>query len=1022
MNLPRFSVARPVLTSMATLAVLLLGSVGLSRLQVDILPEVELPTVSVRTEYEGASPEVMESLVTQIVEEIIATVPGVIDLRSQSARGTSNVEATFGWGTPVDQAAIDVRSKLEDELSELPEGIERPQVRKFDISSFPVVLLGISSPLDPVELTEIVENRLRRRFSRIPNIAQVDLWGGYPREIRVELDHERLQALGLPIGSVLTALENANLDLPAGQIEDGRLELTLRAPAEFQSVDEVASTVVAVRDGATVTIAQIGRVEDTYERLTRIIRVNGDRGIRLAIRKQSGANTVEVATRILAEVEAINQEFRQLQVVPVIDQGNFIERSIDNVARSVLYGGGLSIVILLLFLLSVRSTLAVALAMPIALAGSFALLYGAGLTLNLTTLGGLALGIGMMLDSSIVVLENIHRRRTEEGEAAATAAVAGANEVAGAIVASTLTTLVVFLPLVFVRGVTGILFRELAYVVSFSLLVSLVVSLSVLPMIVARLFERGRPLKTPAWAIRIEDGLERMNRSYGHLARSAFRRPLITLGMAGLGFGLSLALIPQLGSEFLPPSDEGEVRVQAEMEVGTRLDILDRTLRRVEAIVMPAVPERVASVTSIGPSGRNPEDVSQGEIRMSLGPADERSRSNVAIARSLRAELEGAIPGATVRVRAPQGSFILERLLGSEEGLTIEVRGFRLDRLDALAAEAAKRARAIEGITDVDVSRSAAIPEQAILIDRAKVAQLGLTVRDVARTIEVAVSGAQAGEYRSEGNAYRIWVRLREAEHVPIDEILALTLTTNGGEAVTLRNLVKTRPAKGPLVIERRNQERLVTVAANVAGRDLGSVAAELQARLDEIPIPAGYEVRLAGAFEEQVEAFRELLLSLVLALLLVYMVLASQYESLVDPFVVMLAVPFASVGIVLLLLLTGTTLNVQSYIGCIMVGGIVVNNAILLVDQANALRQGGLSPARAALESGRRRLRPVLMTTATTVLGLLPLALGVGEGADAQAPLARAVVGGLLGSTPITLLVVPLVHALIHRRGGAGT
>ncbi|MDH5536927.1 MAG: efflux RND transporter permease subunit, partial [Betaproteobacteria bacterium] len=417
MSLVEASVKRPVFTAMVTLVVVILGLVSVTRLQVDLLPSIELPSMTIRTQYEGASPVVMERMVTQIVEEIVATVPGVKEMVSESTEGSSSVRVTFAWGTDIDTAAVDMQSTLLQEASELPENVVGPRIYKFDIDSFPVVLLGVSSSLDPVELTELIEDQIRYRFARVPGVAQVDPWGGYSREVRIELDPDRLRALGLPLDQVLAAIRDANLDLPAGRIEQGQYQLTLRAPAEFKSLDEVRATVVARRAGGVVTIGQIAKVRDTYERLERIIRVNGERGLRLAIRKQSGANTVDVARRVLAEVEAINRALPQVKIVPVINQGNFIERSIANVAKSVLYGSVLAVLVLLFFLRNVRSTLVISVAIPISVVATFALLFFSGFTLNLMTLGGLALGVGMMVDSSVVVMENIFRRRQENAEA-----------------------------------------------------------------------------------------------------------------------------------------------------------------------------------------------------------------------------------------------------------------------------------------------------------------------------------------------------------------------------------------------------------------------------------------------------------------------------------------------------------------------------------------------------------------------------------------------------------------------------
>ncbi len=1021
MNLPQFSVRRPVFTTMVTLIVVILGAVSLSRVRIDLLPSIELPTVSISTSYEGASPEVMERLITQVIEEIVATVPGVEEITSRSAEGNSTVRVTFMWGTDIDAAALDVQSTLEDEINELPDDIVRPRVSKFDIESFPVVILGVSSSLDPVELTEVIENQVRYRFARIPGVAQVDVWGGFNREIRIGLDPHRLKALGLPLDRVITAIKDANLDLPAGKIDVGRYEVTVRAPAEFKSVDEIRDTVVLHRDGAAVTIGQIADVQDTYEQLTRYVRVNGQRGIRIGIRKQSEANTVEVARRILERIDDVNAAFPQLHIVPVINQGNFIERSIANVAHSVLYGGALSIIVLLIFLRNIRSTVVIGLSIPISVIATFALIYFGGYTLNLMTLGGLALGVGMMVDSSVVVLENIFRRHEEDGEPVVSASVEGAREVGNAITASTLTTLVVFLPLVFVRGVSGILFKELALVVMFALICALLVALSLVPMLASKLLrarDEHPPARAPWMATLLTTSdtmLKNLDTGYRNLLQRALRHRLGTIALAVLLLGGSLLLIPFIGTEFLPPSDEGEVRVTGNMEIGTRLDLVDRQTRLLERIVDTAVPETVASVTSVGASGRNPQDSARGEIRLTLLPAAQRGRSNTEIADDLRKKLSGVIPGMEVRTRAPQGQFLLERLLGSDDGVTVEIRGYDLETLDLLAQRAAKAIADVPGIVDVDISREAGIPQQDIRVDRAKLADLGLTVRDVTEALATALTGSRAGQYRAMGNSYPILVKLKDAEQRSLDEILGLTLATPSGKPVALQNVVTTESSRGPILIERKSQQRFVAVTAGVADRDTGSVAADAQAVLDQIARPTGYDLTVAGNFEEQQKSFHDLLLSLGLALMFVYMVLACQYESLRDPLVVMTSVPFAAIGVLVILYLTRSTLNLQSYIGCIMLGGIVVNNAILLVDQAGQLTAQGMLAAQAAAEAGRRRLRPILMTTLTTILALVPLAFGIGEGADAQAPLARAVVGGLTGSTLITLVLIPVVFTLFH-------
>jgi HAE1 family hydrophobic/amphiphilic exporter-1 len=675
--------------------------------------------------------------------------------------------------------------------------------------------------------------------------------------------------------------------------------------------------------------------------------------------------------------------------------------------------------VLQIFLRNLRSTVVISLAIPISMLATFALLFFGGFTLNLMTLGGLALGVGMMVDSSVVVLENIYRRQQERGDKPKAAAVAGTGEVASAVVAGTVTTLTIFLPLIFLQGVSGVLFKELAYVIMFSLFCALLVALALVPVLASRLLHQGDKEKRSDWVGRLSDraarALTSLENGYRDLLEYALQHRIKIIAISVALFGGSLLLIPYLGTEFMPPSDEGEVRVSGEMEVGTRLDLLDRQTRQMEAIVYANVPEAVSSVVSITSSGIRGSARAQGEIRLSLTPAATRQRSNEAIASDLRELLDGKIAGMKIRTRAPQGQFLLERILANAEGITVEVRGFDLDTLGLLSQQVAEAIKDVPGVTDVDVSREAGIPQQQINVQRDKIADLGLDVRDITEVIETAVAGSRAGDYRVSGNSYTILVQLQDAERRSIDEILDLTVRTPDNEHVALRNLVTTESGRGPVLIERKDQQRLISVNANVADRDLGSVAADVRARLDTIARPVGYDLIIAGNYEEQEKAFAELTTSLLLALLLVYMVLASQYESLRAPLIVMLSVPVATVGVVLTLFLTDTTFNLQSAIGCIMLCGIVVNNAILLVDQTGRLRQEGMNTHDALTEAGRRRLRPILMTTLTTILALLPLAFGIGEGADAQAPLARAVLGGLAASSLITLVLIPVVYSLFY-------
>ncbi len=1021
MNLSRFTVNRPVFTTMATCIVIILGLIALFRLPIDLMPDTSLPRLTLSTVFENASPEEVEELLTRPLEEVLAAVPGLEEIVSTSAEGVSSIRLSFVWGTDLNEATNDVRDRMERILARLPEESDRPRIRKFDATGFPIIILGVSGRLDPLEMRSLIDNRILQRLERVPGVAAVDVFGGFEREVRVEVDPDRLRAFNLSLEQVLQALRDANVTIPAGDIAEGRMDVTLRTPGRFLSVDDIRNTVITSREGAPVTVSQVAGVMDTNREVTRIVRINGEPGVRLGVRKQSGTNTVEVARALLEEVERVNRDFGQVTLVPLTDQSVYIQQSINNVVRAIFAGGILAMAVLLFFLRSLLSTLVISTAIPVSIVATFALVYFGGYTLNLMTLGGLALGIGMMVDNAIVVLENIFRRR-QEGLDRRNAAIEGSGEVGAAVIASTLTTLAIFLPLIFLEGVTGVLFRQLAYVVAFALLCSLLAALTLVPMLASHLPKRktreeqraSRFHRLNAWAGAKFEALES---GYGNLLGTVLRHRPTVLAGAFLVLAATLLLIPRVGTEFMPAADEGEVRVNAEMAVGTRLEVMNQKMEEIEARVLAAVPETLNHQVSVGSSQFRPGSSAAGEVRLRLVPMAERSRSSARVAEDLRGLLQD-IPGVTVRVREGQGLFLLRMAGGDgDERLAIEVRGYDVPTLDALARQARLRLREIPGITDVRISREAGVPQQLVRIDRERAADLGLSVSRVARTLRTAVGGSSAGDYRPAGDDVRIWVRMADADRMDINEVLDLTVPTTNGEQIALRSVVHLEQQRGPVQIERKDQQRVAYVNANLHGRDLGSIVADVRAALEEIPLPANHNFRIGGDYEEQQAAFRELSVSLVLAVLLVFMVLACLYEGFRDPLVVMFSVPLAGIGAILMLFLTGTTLNVQSFIGLIMLGGIVVNNAILIVDQATRLRRDlGWKVAEAVREAGRRRLRPILMTSLTTILALMPLAIGIGEGSEAQAPLARAVIGGLMSSTLITLLVIPTVYSLFHR------
>ena len=1023
MNLARFTVGRPVLTTMVTLIAVIIGAVSLVRLPIGLLPEVTYPTLTVSTSYENASPEEIEELITRPIEQAVAAVAGVESVNSFSSEGIGNVRVSFSWGIDIDVAANDLRDRLDRISHLLPSDVNRPQVRKFDISATPVLILGVASPLDPLELRRLIDEQMSFRVERVPGVASLDVWGGLEREIQVNIRPYKIAALGLTLEEVRQAIRDANITLPAGEIERGGLEVTLRTPGQFERLEELAATVLAVRDGAPITLDQVAEIRDTHRKVREIIRINGQPGVRLAVRKQPDANTVQVAREVLREIELLNRDFPQAEIVPIIDFSEYIKRSIDNVGRSLLYGGALASVVLLFFLRSFRSTLVVVVAIPVSVIATFALVYFGGFTLNLMTLGGLALGVGMMVDSAIVVLENIARLRDKERLPAIRAAIDGTGEVAAAIVAGTLTTLVIFLPMLFAEQLSGILFRQLALVVGFALLAALAVALTLTPMLAARLVQPPAETRQEVRGVKgavlratggMFNGLETL---YRHTLQGAMnnRGPVI-IGFLTL-FLLAVMLLSQLGSEFLPPADEGQVRVGVEMETGTQLELFDQKVREVERLVLPAVPETRASVVQVGGSSYRTGAPANADIRLALVPISERQRSSEQIAADLRGLLQD-IPGAQIRTRSG-GSFVLRLAAGGEDDrLTIEVRGFDLTQLDQMARQVRDAVADVEGIADLRLSREGGVPLELLRIDRQRAADLGLSVAAIGRTIETAMAGSTAGQFRDGGNEYRIFMRLENAEQLGYDDILNITVRNDTGSFVALRNVVTVERSEGPLTIERQDQQRVSRVQANLSGRDMGSVVSDVRQRLAEIPVPRGIDITFGGDYEEQEKAFNEMALGLLLAVLLVYMVMACLYESLLDPLIVMFSVPMALIGVVAMLLFTGTTLNAQSSIGGIMLVGIVVNNAILIVDQASRLRKdAGWTAFAAAVEAGKRRLRPILMTTLTTTFAMLPLALGIGEGSEQQAPMARAVVGGLLSSAFITLLLIPVLYSLFYSR-----
>lgn len=1010
MSLSRIAVRRPVATTMVFAILTLVGGFAYSRLTVDLFPELDFPSISVVASYPGVSPEEMETLVTRPIEAAVARVEGVERLESYSMEGRSRVALRFEWGTPLEQALNDVRAAIERSREFLPEDADAPVVYKFDLTNLPVMYLGLSSAMDEARLRRFAEDVVQPYLERSSGVASVDIFGAREREIRIELDAERLSALGITPNQVVTALRNASLTVPAGRIERGDDNVLVRAMSEFESLEEVAQAVVVWRGEHAVRIADVATVVDGFEDIVNLIRVNGAYGVELRVSKTPGANTIDVADALAETIARFNEDYAgEAELRTLVDSSVFIRRSITGVQQSVLIGAGLAVLVLLFFLQSVRSTLVIGVAIPISVIATFMLMYELDLSLNLISFGGLALGIGMLVDNSIVILENIFRHR-ENGESSMDAAVLGAEEVGSAIVASTLTTLSVFVPVVFLGGFAAVFFGQMALVVTSALLCSLFVALTLVPVL-SRAFLSGNfevgtnPLRR---------GLDAIDRFYATLVRWALRwSPLVIIGAIAVLMA-ALQLRGDIGTELLPESDESEVRIFARHPAGTRIEVTEAAAIRIEELVREHVPEATDVQTSLGSPGfwstRSEEFAN---IRINLVPVEQRDRSSDEVAQALRPILARELPGMMAMARPGSGLWIFQFLRGGDDRVRVDVFGHDIEIADQLATEVVARLSEVEGVVDVQPSREPGGDELRLYVDRDRADDYGLTTRDVAEAISLLVQGRDAGVFRQYGDEFRIRVRLSEDDLRSTESLLARPIALPSGATVQLAELVTVADGETPQAIDRLNQRRIVTVGGGLAeGYDLGTVTGRVRTAIADIDVPEGFSVIVGGESAEQQSTFGSLGFGLLLALLLVYMVMAGQFESFLQPVVIMASVPFAAIGVILTLVLTDTTFNINSFMGVVVLVGVVVNNAIVLVDYINLMRRDhGVELREAIIESARRRLRPILMTTATTVLALAPVAIGSGTGSESQAPLALVIIGGLSSSTLITLFVVPVLY-----------
>ena len=1007
MRISETSIQRPVTTLMIMLIIIILDSISFWRLNVDLLPNIQFPIAVVITEYEGAGPQEVEGIVTQNIERAMATVSNLAKLRSISSSGSSLVILEFNQGTNLDFVTLEMREKIDLLKRMLPDGVSDPMVMKMDPNMMPIMSFGVYQENQEAFLHKVwVEDVLKPRLERIEGVASVNISGGRQQEIKVIVSPEKLALNGLTMQHIASSLRMENLNLPGGIVSRGQYDLLVRTSGEFKNIEEIKDIPIFSPNGSVFILKDIAEVEEGFRDIPEYSKINGQDSIYLSIQKESTANTVKVAQRVNNEIEKFSDFFPNLEIVTVFDQSKYINRSILTVARNVIIGGLLAIIVLFLFLRNFRPILIISTAIPISIIATFIFIYFAGITLNMISLGGLALGVGMLIDNSIVVLENIFRLG-QTGLAPREAAIEGSAQVSNAITASTLTTIRVFLPIFFVEGVAADIFRELALTVSFSMAASLMVALTLVPMLCSGIISKDTKLNPHS----LEKGL---NSSYHKLLKGAMARKKLVIVFATIVFAGSLIAIPLLGAEFFPAVDQGQIDIQINMARGTNFEETLRTVQEVEDLVK-TIPEVETITGTIGSSGmnifpsRNGAGFDTGNITLILKPTNKRDRSAGEITEEIRTRI-ARVPGCEIEVDA--GDFLIGGLVGGTGApLTVEIKGEDMEVLREIANDIKNIVEKVQGTREVRTSFTEGLPELTIRVDKARASQLGINLASLSAAVQSQLQGLVATRYKVAGREVDIRVQTIKGQDIEINDLERILVASPMGMAVPLYSVAKLEYQKGPVRIEREDQTRVAKVYSQLINRDIGSVVNDVQDKLKGYDIPSGYIIDYAGEDRQVREAFENLGLALILGVILVYMVMASQFESLAYPFVIMFTLPLAFTGAFIGLLILGKAISVPAYLGMIMLAGIVVNNGIVLVDYINKLREEGKTREESILEAGPTRLRPILMTTITTILGLMPLALGIGDGTEIQVPLAITVIGGLTFSTILTLIVLPVIY-----------
>lgn len=1012
MSLSSLSIKRAVTFAMIYVFVVGFGLFGLSRLKIDLYPDISFPVIAIITTYTGVPPPDIETLITKPIEEVVASVENIKHIRSISKLGASLVLAEFQWGIDMDKSEKDIRNNVDFIREFLPYEATEPLILAFDPQKMPIMFMSVSGPMGPAELRELSKRQIKPAFERIGGVASANIAGGLKRQIQVQIDPASLHAQGLSVDTIISALRRENLQVPGGKIDEGETEFSVRTLSEYTSVEQIADTVIGYRKETPIYIKNVARVRDTYEELTRVVRSNRRPGVMLIVSKSSTANTVQVADRVMDELPEIIRRLPEgVKIGVIFNQADFIKKAISNLSSTAVLAFFLAGLVLLFFLHNIRASIIVALSIPISIIVTFAVLDLANLTLNMMSMAGLALAVGLLVDNSIVVLENIFRHSSEGGNLLDSAD-RGTAEVATAIIASTLTTISVFFPVLFVPGIASVMFNDMALTICFSLFCALLVSLTLIPLLASkflRISGGGRHKFSQKISNRLDLGLQSLIDGYSRTLNWCLNHRKTTLMIAFISLASSLALVPKVGMEFFPKMDQGHFEVQLERAPGTSLKSTEMTFRHIEDIIHDIIPELENQNTEIGVGeafGAFAKGSYAGNIHVNLIDMEKRERKQMDIESALREKME-QIPGITFSISRAHS-------FGEEGDLIIYLYGEDLDTARILSEKMKEAINDVPGAVDVTTSLEAGRPELQIILDRDRISALGLSTFQVANAVSTYIKGTRASLFRDRGEEYDILVRLDPRSRESTKILKDLFVTNPRGDQIPLSSIAQIRRALSPSSILRRDQQRVVNVSVSVHGRNLGDVTRDVEAQLRKIEVPYDFSYELGGSAQNMITSFKWMVVAFCAAALIVYMVMASLYESFLAPFIIFLTIPLAVVGVIAILFLTGTPLSIVAFIGVIMLAGIVVNNSIVLVDYINRLRARGYSVREAVMEGGRTRLRPILMTALTTILALSPLALGLGSGGEAWSPMALSVIGGLAASTLLTLLVIPAIYTYL--------